>query len=170
MQRSGSHRSSWRLTVVLTVLALVPVVLLTTTSLVLSSRAVSQEVAHRVRTTADVSAVLVDQQTSALADLLASYANRPQLVAALDHGGKVDHVRALVHLKSLLVNRQGITGAFLTDVQGTVTDVLPASPAVIGRNFAFRDWFRGVATTGGPYVSEAYRTALAVVVLTRART
>jgi len=158
---SPARPRAWRLTVVLTVVALLPVVLLTTASLVLSSRAVRHEVAQRVRTTADVSAVFVDQQTAGLSELIASYAERPGLVAALTRRGGIDHPAALVHLKSLLGNRPGITGAFLTDVGGTVTAVLPASPGVVGRNFAFRDWFKGVATTGGPYVSEAYQTALA---------
>ena len=159
--RSPARPRAWRLTVVLTVVALLPVVLLTTASLVLSSRAVRHEVAQRVRTTADVSAVFVDQQTAGLSELIASYAERPALVAALTRRGGIDHPAALVHLKSLLGNRRGITGVFLTDVGGTVTAVLPASPGVVGRNFAFRDWFKGVATTGGPYVSEAYQTALA---------
>ncbi len=159
--RSPARPRAWRLTVVLTVVALLPVVLLTTASLVLSSRAVRQEVAQRVRTTADVSAIFVDQQTASLAGLVSSYADRPLLVAALARRGGTDHAAALVHLKSLFASRRGITGVFLTDVGGTVTDVLPASPGVVGRNFAFRDWFKGVATTGGPYVSEAYQTALA---------
>jgi len=159
--RSPARPRAWRLTVVLTVVALLPVVLLTTASLVLSSRAVRHEVAQRVRTTADVSALFVDQQTAGLSELIASYAERPALVAALTRRGGIDQPAALVHLKSLLGNRPGITGAFLTDVGGMVTAVLPASPGVVGRNFAFRDWFKGVATTGGPYVSEAYQTALA---------
>ncbi len=161
MQRNFGRRRAWRLTVVLTVLALLPVVLLTTASLVLSSRAVSAEVALRVRATAEVSAVFIDQQTASLAGVVASYADRPLLVSALDRPGETDHAAALVHLRGLATSAPGITGAFLASVQGAVTDVYPASPDVIGRNFAFRDWFRGVATTGGPYVSEAYQTALA---------
>jgi PAS domain S-box-containing protein len=161
MQSHPGRPRAWRLTVVLTVLALLPVVLLTTASLVLSSREVTREVTMRVRTTADVSAVFVDQQTAGLSGLVASYADRPGLIAALTRPAGIDHTAALVHLKSLLSNREGISGVFLADVRGTVTDVLPASPGVVGRSFGFRDWFRGVATTGGPYVSEAYQTALA---------
>ena len=161
MKHRPGHPRAWRLTVVLTVLALLPVVLLTTASLVLSSRAVSGEVALRVRATAEVSAVFIDQQTASLAGVVASYADRPLLVRALERPGEIDHAAALVHLRGLATGAPGITGAFLASVQGTVTDVYPASPDVIGRNFAFRDWFRGVATTGGPYVSEAYQTALA---------
>ncbi len=70
--RSPARPRAWQLTVVLTVVALLPVVLLTTASLVLSSRAVRHEVAQRVRTTADVSAVFVDQQTAGLSELIAS--------------------------------------------------------------------------------------------------
>lgn len=144
MQRNPGRPLAWRSTVLLTVLALLPVMLLTTASLVLSSRAVSGEVAQRVRTTADVSAVFVDQQTASLTGLVASYAERPGLVAALTPGGGIDHAAALVHLGSLFANQQGISGVFLADMGGTVTDVLPASPGVVGGNFAFRDWFKGV--------------------------
>jgi PAS domain S-box-containing protein len=33
------------------------------------------------------------------------------------------------------------------------------TPSIVGNDFSFRDWYRGVTTTGRPYVSEAYETA-----------
>jgi len=55
---------------------------------------------------------------------------------------------------------QGISSVFVTDIGGTLTFAEPAAPTVIGRNFAFRDWYKGLAKSGGPYVSSAYQTAL----------
>ena len=37
----------------------------------------------------------------------------------------------------------------------------PMDPAVIGQNFAYRDWYKGVADGWKPYVSEVYRTRAA---------
>lgn len=49
---------------------------------------------------------------------------------------------------------------FLSDIQGTLQSDTPALPNVRGRNFAHRDWYRGVSLDWRPYVSESYiRTA-----------
>ena len=44
------------------------------------------------------------------------------------------------------------------DPDGTIRAIAPSDPAVIGENFAYRDWYRGVARDWRPYVSEVYRT------------
>ncbi len=54
-----------------------------------------------------------------------------------------------------------MSGAFVADDAGSLTAVYPAAPKLIGGNFAYRDWYRGLAARGGPYVSVAYQTALA---------
>lgn len=46
---------------------------------------------------------------------------------------------------------------FLADVHGTEMADYPELPGAVGKNFAFRDWYRGVTETWKPYVSEAYR-------------
>jgi hypothetical protein len=50
--------------------------------------------------------------------------------------------------------------AYLTDTSCRLTQVEPATPAVVGVDFSFRDWCKGVKAAGRPYVSEAYQTAL----------
>lgn len=45
----------------------------------------------------------------------------------------------------------------LTDPSGTLRADEPEAPAVKGKNFANRDWYRGVSRKWEPYVSEAYR-------------
>jgi Histidine kinase-, DNA gyrase B-, and HSP90-like ATPase len=47
----------------------------------------------------------------------------------------------------------------VTDPKGRLLDIVPRPPSIVGRNFAFRDWYRGVTTTNRSYVSEAYETA-----------
>ncbi len=53
---------------------------------------------------------------------------------------------------------------------------MPPTPSIVGKDFSFRDWYRGVTRTGGPYVSEAYQTqatnyanVVGVAALVRAR-
>jgi len=158
----GSARwwSSWRKPLALILAALLPVALLAMTSIALASQQVTAEVNKRIQATAAVSAVFVGEQTSGLVTLVHSYATRPALVSA-SSAGTGDRAQRDAHLRSLTSVGQGISGAFITDLHGTLISVQPPAPAVIGRNFAQRDWFRGLKTSPGPYVSNAYRTALA---------
>ena len=61
---------------------------------------------------------------------------------------------------------RGIPGDFpfidritLHDLRGTLMADIPEAPEVRGRNFAHRDWYRGVTRAWKPYVSEVYRRA-----------
>ena len=47
------------------------------------------------------------------------------------------------------------------DVGGTMRAVDPQNTALIGRNYAYRDWYKGVTRTWSPYVSQVYRTTAA---------
>ncbi len=38
--------------------------------------------------------------------------------------------------------------------------IYPPHPSVVGRNFAFRDWYKGVSRLHQPYISEVYRSAV----------
>lgn len=157
---SSSRRSSLRRVVLLTLAALLPVGLLASSSIALASQQLTSEVNKRVTATAAVSSVFVGQQTTGLAALVHSYASRPTLGAQLMSRSPADLAQVHTALQGLVANGTGATGAFITDSVGTLEMVEPAAPAVIGRNFAYRDWFQGLAIHGGPYVSEAYQSAL----------
>ncbi len=47
------------------------------------------------------------------------------------------------------------------DLDGTMRAVCPPEPTVLNRNFAYRDWYKGVARQWKPYISEVYQTAVA---------
>jgi PAS domain S-box-containing protein len=142
-------------------LSLGPLALLTYSSQNLTTKAVSGEVKARVRATSAVSAVFLQQQMESLAELTESYAERPLLASALGQGdpNRRDAQAMAVQLSELQQGRKGIATAFLTDPGGRLTDVVPETPSVIGTDFSFRDWYRGVTATGRPYVSEAYQSA-----------
>jgi signal transduction histidine kinase/CheY-like chemotaxis protein/HPt (histidine-containing phosphotransfer) domain-containing protein len=149
-----------RAVVVFAVLTLVPLVALALIASSLAERAVTKDVKAHVRTTSAVSAGFVQQHLQGVSDVVAAYASRPRLIEALT-GPARDPDAILFNLQELTVARPGIQGAFITDLSGKLTDVVPATPEIVGRDFSFRDWYRGLTKGGRPYVSEAYETAIA---------
>ncbi len=68
--------------------------------------------------------------------------------------------RAISILESIPRDFPFIERLFLTDPDGTETADTPALEGGVGKNFAFRDWYRGVSRNWEPYVSHVYeRTA-----------
>ena len=47
------------------------------------------------------------------------------------------------------------------DLEGTMRAVYPSQPTILNQNFAYRDWYKGVARQWNPYISEVYQTAVA---------
>ncbi|MDQ6726678.1 MAG: response regulator [Actinomycetota bacterium] len=147
----------------LALVCLVPLAALTYLAIAVANRAVLKEVDTRVRTTATVTALLVQQQMQAVAELTSSYASRPLLRDALGDGDPAQFQNEAV-VQQLVEHgaaRPGIGGVFLTDTNCRLTQVEPPTPTIVGSDFSFRDWCQGVRATGGPYVSEAYRSAIA---------
>ncbi len=149
-----------RAVVLATVAALLPVGLLAVTSVAVASSQVTAEVNRRVTATAALSSVFVGEQTTGLKALVHSYAIRPTLQGDIT-AGRAGAGAVQAQLASLAGSGGGVSGAFATDRAGTSIGVYPAARGVVGRNFAYRDWYRGLAIHGGPYVSVGYRTALA---------
>jgi len=46
------------------------------------------------------------------------------------------------------------------DLDGTMRGIYPPQPALLNRNFEFRNWYKGIAGRWKPYVSEVYQTAV----------
>ncbi|MDQ3573578.1 MAG: sensor histidine kinase [Actinomycetota bacterium] len=136
--------------------------MLTYSNLDLAQQAMRKEVRARAATTATVSAALVQQQMQGLAELVDAFADRPNLVKALGDGdaASFDDRQIQFHLAGLQHSRKGISGAFVTDMSGRLSQVEPPTPEIVGGDFSYRDWYRGVTSSHLPYVSEAYETAI----------
>ena len=143
------------------VLSLGPLLLLAYLSVSRASDAVTGEVTARARSTAVVSADLVQRELLGLSQLVDAYAQRRALIAALGNGDPARYRRADIayNLRQLRDSRTGIAVVFLADAGGRLVDVVPSTPSSVGDDFSFRDWYRGVTETRRPYVSEAYVTA-----------
>jgi PAS domain S-box-containing protein len=145
-----------------TVFALLPLGLLAESSLRLSQRAVETDARAALRTTSTVSAELVEQRLNGLAQLVESYAERELLLGALGDGTIESYDASAVrrHLGQLQALDPELAAVFVADAGGRLSDVLPYSPEVVGREFSTRDWYVGATGTRGAYVSEAYQTAV----------
>ncbi len=159
MRRGGGRR----LLALFVLLSLMPLALLTYSSITLSERAVRREVDTQLRSTSDMSVAFLEQHMGSLVELVNSFSQRPALIAALGDGNPAnfDPARIQLHLSQLQESRAEIYGAFVTDLSGRLTDVVPPTPEIVGKDFSFRDWYKGISSTGRPYVSEAYETQLA---------
>jgi PAS domain S-box-containing protein len=144
-------------------LGLVPLALLTYFAVHLSDKAVVREVNSRVRTTSVVSALLIGQEMQSVAELTASYATRYRLYHSLADGNPAhfDNAIAAHQLRQLAISRPGISDAVLAGTDCRLVLAQPLNPSLTGVDFSYRDWCRGVRGTHAPYVSAAYRTALA---------
>ena len=86
-----------------------------------------------------------------------SYASRSLLIQAVRQKDIVEAKRHLLMLKRL---HPSINSIVIADKEGTLWAVLPDRPDILGKNFAFRDWYRGVSREWKPYVAEVVsRTA-----------
>jgi PAS domain S-box-containing protein len=150
-----------RLIAMFVLLSMVPLALLAFVTVRIASDALNQEVKARLSSTASVSAIAVQRELQGLARIVNSYANRPSLISALAHGDPARYDREAItsQLSELQQAYPGIVGSSLARPDGRLVDVVPATPSIIGRDFSYRDWYRGVTASGKPYVSEAVQSA-----------
>ena len=155
--------SAIQLGAIFAVVSIVPLALLTYFSVSLASEAVKRDAEERVSLTASLGADNVRREMQGLGGLVESYAGRHSLIAAVSKDKLTPQDRATLrdHLSALQSAQDGIYTAFLARPDGTLIDVVPATPSIVGKNYSFRDWYTGLERTGHPYVSEAYRTQAA---------
>lgn len=107
-------------------------------------------------TTARLAATVVGEYIGGLSLGMEAAADNPRLVAAC----KVRDVEtARGYLRSLVSLSKRYDRVFLADTSGVEWCDYPNDPRVIGRSFAYRQWFRWVRGTQQVYISPRYRRA-----------
>ncbi|MET9844817.1 hybrid sensor histidine kinase/response regulator [Streptomyces ossamyceticus] len=153
--RGDSDRGSLFAVVALWVLlGLLPLGLLTSSSVTLSDRAVRSEVRDRVETTAAVSRVVVEQQMGTLKQLVSAYAQRPGIRASVTSGDRAGGPGLTDALAELARMRPGISGVIVAAPDGRLIDAQPS--AKLFQDVSRTDWYRAVRSDMQPYVSQAY--------------
>ena len=134
----------------------VPLVLLVSVQVRSTLRSVEEYEARRGEALARLGATAVDEYLRGIGDYAEAYAEHPEIVrgtASRDERA----VRAV--LARLIEGNPRVDRTFVTDSAGILWSDYPNDPAVVGKNFAYRDWFRGVTAGETTYVSSAYRRA-----------
>ncbi|TDE34468.1 hybrid sensor histidine kinase/response regulator [Nonomuraea mesophila] len=134
-----------------TLLGLLPLALLTSSSISLSEQAVRDEVTDRVGTTASVSRVVVEQQMDSLKQLVTAFAQRPQVREAI---GQVTTKSMRGYLDQLERQRDGVSGIILITPDGDMLGAEP--PSGLPQDIGNTDWYRAVRDRRHAHVSQAY--------------
>jgi PAS domain S-box-containing protein len=106
------------------------------------------------KSTAKLLSSLIYEHQKATISILESYAQRPLFIKAVK---KKDVNNATPHLQSLCEHYTEIDAPFLADQHGTVWANYPIGRESYGKNFAHRDWYKGVSKNWRPHVSMLYR-------------
>jgi diguanylate cyclase (GGDEF)-like protein/PAS domain S-box-containing protein len=113
----------------------------------------------KLSSTAQVTAELIAQQMTGVEQIERAAVQRAPV--AEPAGGVRDPVQLQLLLAQITALRPEFQFAAVADAQGTTLATSPLDAAVVGQNFAFRDWYRGVLQSGQSYVSRAYVSAVA---------
>nr|SBO95264.1 Phosphate regulon transcriptional regulatory protein PhoB (SphR) [Nonomuraea gerenzanensis] len=139
------------MTALWTLLGLLPLALLTSSSISLSENAMTDEVRERVRTTASVSRVVVEQQMNSLKQLVTAFAQRPQVREAVNEVTSATMRDWLGELERL---RDGVSGLIVNSPEGKIRRAEP--PTVLPQDITTTDWYRAVRDRRQAHVSQAY--------------
>ena len=132
---------------------------------VISIRGGTDSIRHQVDDRLSSSAILsgrfVGAQMLDALDVTSAFANGPALRSALADGGRSPDDFGVIRARLAQLHGavSGSKAAVIVDPAGTITDLQPLDPGLVGKNFSHRDWYRGVIAGQAPYVSEAFVSA-----------
>lgn len=147
-------RSKFRLYLLLVVTLAVPAGILT----LLVSADIHNQVVRQKRDELSLTARLlarsVNEEFEGLVNFTRSYADRRLLC---DASRSYDTTATRPVLQQLVSRSELISRAFIADTTGMLWVDYPSDPGVIGKSFAHRDWYQGIASGRHTYVSEIYK-------------
>lgn len=144
--------------VVFLLLAILPLVLFLYSAYRAIQRDAEKRATEDSAQIAALTARLTEEKITDSKAFLEAFATRDALVQAWVHH---DLKEVTSHLKQAAALRRDFVFVSIYEVDGTMRAMYPPDSNVVNRNFAFRDWYRGVSREWRPYVSEVYQTAVA---------
>ncbi len=117
-------------------------------------KVLTEQALSRREAVAYLSAATFKGQFDRLTDIAISLATRVQFRQFISEGKWNEAVKIL---ESVPGDFPFIERLFLTDAQGILLADTPELPGVRGKDFTFRDWYKGVSKNWEPYVSEIYK-------------
>jgi signal transduction histidine kinase/DNA-binding response OmpR family regulator len=131
-----------------------PVVLLGAYAYFVTSQSIRKQVESNNDLGAAVTTELVERDIERSLNLGEVFAQLPGFVEAVE---RHDEHAVRARLQVMVDTDNRIDRAFVMDTDGVLWSDYPKALESLGRNFAFRDYFRGLAKEWKPYVSEAFR-------------
>jgi PAS domain S-box-containing protein len=152
-----ASKGRWRIHILIVLLMLLPIAVFAYSVGRLLRHQAETHAVNESAQVAHVSAALVEEHFRQSTAFLQSIATRPSFRKGLF---AEDPVMVERNLKEAFALRPDFNFVGVFDLDGTMRAIYPPQPALIGRNFAFRDWYKGVAQHSEPYISEVYQTAV----------
>src|SRR5688572_3113693 len=113
------------------------------------------EIKERKAALASLSASLTQERLNHIVKLGTTYASRPSVQAMVQAGNWKGAIQTLQEIEAYSPN---IDRIFLADKSGTVWADSPVLPGAYGKNFAFRNWYKGlVQNNWQPYISGVHK-------------
>jgi len=103
------------------------------------------------RESAFLIALILDAHFQKITKAMESYANRPLLIQAVKDRNQE---KAKIHLISFSKSLSEIDILVIADKHGTAWTAYPERPEIYGKNFAYRDWYKGISRNWKPYISD----------------
>ena len=104
------------------------------------------------RSAANLLSLVLDEHLTKLVSVMESYIQRPLLLQAVR---EKNAEKAMVHLVNLKKSNPDVDILIITDRQGTLWAAYPERPESLGKNFAYRDWYKGVSQEWKSNISDA---------------
>lgn len=154
---SWTMATSRRLYVTFLIISVLPLLLFFAFAHTVLLHQVQRKVSEQSSKTAALASKLVQERIEEDKVLAESIASRPALLQAIQQ----HNLSALAdHLAQAHSLRPDFTFLSVYDPDGTMRSIYPSDARVLNRNFAYRDWYKGVIRSDAPYISEFYETAV----------
>jgi signal transduction histidine kinase len=105
---------------------------------------------------ASTAARLLEQDVKNKIETARIFGSGPSLLRALERGDRAALTRRMKRLIGIIPS---LDRAFIASPRGIQLACWPDTPETVGRDFSYRDWFKGATRKQAPYVSDFYRRA-----------
>ncbi len=150
-------KGRWRLYLLFPILTVLPIAFFAYSAGQLLKHRIEAQAVTESTQIARLTGTLVEEHFRQSTAFLESISARPSLVQAWQRR-KLGVVESEFAQASALRPDFSFVSAY--DPDGTMRAIYPPQPDLIGHNFAFRDWYKGVTREWRPYVSEVYQSVV----------
>jgi signal transduction histidine kinase len=150
------NKKNWGAISALFLVILSPVIVLATLTYLRTHEDSTAFALSQRQAIAYLAATTLKEKLDRLVDVSVSLASRVRFRKLVSEGKWDEAVQILTTVPK---DFPFIDRLFLSGPDGSLWSDTPALPVVRGKNFAHRDWYRGISQNWAPYVSEVYQRA-----------